>query len=200
MLERIRSRVTERWPFRFQSEWARVLSGGQEAVFGWIGVQHVMQHVDWNDVRLANTNTRTRTRRLWRYHTLFSRLLARSLRGLTRSQKPANYGVLDMGGGSVQMVLSIHHLGRLTAPNVPAEFAFDTTYLNASYTLYGNSYLGYGFNAARAALTERLAMDQIGTSAMRSSARSTSKATIICASLFTHLHSQLLKFVYSLLV
>lgn len=121
ILESVRD-VLEASPFQFQREWAYILSGKEEGIFGWVTV---------NYLRGSILNHRGRIR---------------------VKDAPPPTAVMDLGGGSVQLVYSL-------PPDVaaPDEYSGEIDLGGRKYTLYSASHSNFGLNHAREVVGEFLA-------------------------------------------
>ncbi|XP_070541457.1 ectonucleoside triphosphate diphosphohydrolase 4-like isoform X2 [Ptychodera flava] len=140
ILEDIRKDVPKDFNFLFSETHAEVISGKEEGVYAWIGINFVLgrfNHADDDDpvvsVDVGNTNNETR---LLRKRTV---------------------GVLDMGGGSAQIAFEVPNSEEL-AKNLLAEFNLgcDVHKTEHVYRVYVTTFLGYGGNAARERYEKKL--------------------------------------------
>jgi len=104
-------------PFLFRPEWAYILSGSDEGVFGWVAVNYL-------------------------------------LGALTPQGSADISGVVDLGGGSVQLVYPA------MAATIPrAEDVREVAFASHTHSLYARSFSGYGLDEARLRAARILVQD-----------------------------------------
>ncbi|XP_077991971.1 ectonucleoside triphosphate diphosphohydrolase 4-like isoform X2 [Glandiceps talaboti] len=141
ILDDIRNDVPKDFNFLFSETHAEVISGKEEGIYAWIGINFVLgrfDHADDDDpvVQIELTGAATHETPLLRKRTV---------------------GVLDMGGGSAQIAFEVPNSEEL-AKNLMAEFNLgcDAHQTEHVYRVYVTTFLGYGGNAARERYEKRL--------------------------------------------
>lgn len=100
--------------FAFRDDWASIMSGTDEGLFGWVAVNYLLG----------------------------------SLSGIHSS---TTSGVIDLGGGSVQLVYA---LPPTTA--CPPEYSSNVSFAGRMHRLYVTSHLGFGLDEARMRAAQKL--------------------------------------------
>eukprot|EP00899_Mesostigma_viride_P008765 jgi/Mesvir1/17890/Mv12961-RA.2 len=85
---------------------------------------------------------------------------------LSSGELAKTVGLMDLGGGSVQIVHAIPDEAAQLAPDTGGAAVLRLHVLGQPYNVYVHSYLGYGLMAARAALLEGQAADESGSPCM----------------------------------
>uniref|UniRef100_A0A8C7UMP3 nucleoside-triphosphate phosphatase n=1 Tax=Oncorhynchus mykiss TaxID=8022 RepID=A0A8C7UMP3_ONCMY len=141
LLEDLRTDIPVRFNFLFSDSHVEVISGKQEGVYAWIGINFVLgkfNHVD-SDQQEALVRTRTT-------------------------------GVLDMGGVSTQIAYEVPKTVSFASPqqeevakNLLAEFNLgcDAHRTEHVYRVYVSTFLGFGGNAARQRYEESIVMNTL---------------------------------------
>uniref|UniRef100_A0A8C7GQ86 nucleoside-triphosphate phosphatase n=1 Tax=Oncorhynchus kisutch TaxID=8019 RepID=A0A8C7GQ86_ONCKI len=143
LLEDLRTDIPVRFNFLFSDSHVEVISGKQEGVYAWIGINFVLgkfNHVDsGGDQQEALVRTRTA-------------------------------GVLDMGGVSTQIAYEVPKTVSFASPqqeevakNLLAEFNLgcDAHRTEHVYRVYVSTFLGFGGNAARQRYEESIVMNTL---------------------------------------
>ncbi|MBN3296948.1 ENTP4 diphosphohydrolase, partial [Amia calva] len=133
LLEDLRTDVPVHFNFLFSDSHVEVISGKQEGVYAWIGINFVLgrfEHVEDGRFLLLYQNSLCQT--TWK---------ATALR---------TAGVLDMGGVSTQIAYEVPKTEEV-AKNLLAEFNLgcDAHRTEHVYRVYVSTFLGFGGNAAR---------------------------------------------------
>ena len=124
----IRELIHQQYPFRFENSWTRVITGSEEAIYDWLSVQQII--LLRGNLFAGNTTSR----------------------GL--SDASATTGIVDLGGGSVEVSFDPTNVGSHPDEDTFRSVEFD----EESYNVYGYSYLSYGHNEARKR-TQKLIID-----------------------------------------
>ncbi|XP_032869979.1 ectonucleoside triphosphate diphosphohydrolase 4 isoform X2 [Amblyraja radiata] len=159
ILEDLRTDIPLHYDFLFADSHAEVISGKQEGVYAWIGINFVLgrfNHISAGEDSVVEVNVPgTETQ-------------AAVVRKRTT-------GVLDMGGVSTQIAYEVPKTEEV-AKNLLAEFNLgcDAHHTDHVYRVYVTTFLGFGGNAARkryeeqivykTTLTNRLLGQKMGTS------------------------------------
>lgn len=125
-LQSIRNLITDDYPFRFDDpSWCRIITGTEEATFDWLSVQQI-RLLNEDSIDMKYQSLKQRIREVFVDETA---------------------GVIDMGGGSVEVAFNPEELDDNIDESTFVEVFFD----EEEYDIYGYSYLGYGHNSAREA-------------------------------------------------
>ncbi|XP_042314162.1 ectonucleoside triphosphate diphosphohydrolase 7 isoform X2 [Sceloporus undulatus] len=162
ILEDLVRDVPLEFDFLFSESHAEVISGKQEGVYAWIGINFVLGRFDHEEEEDA----------------LVSVTLAGQEEPLVRKR---TVGILDMGGASLQIAYEVSSSTLFSSPqqeeaakSLLADFNLgcDTQHTKHGYRVYVNTFLGFGGNFARQRYEElvrnrtiaynRLQGDQIG--------------------------------------
>lgn len=145
LLSSIRISIPRLCDFLFSETHVDVISGKQEAIYAWISINYALGQFD-HDV---SSNDQL---------TLVELPGAESVSHVRKK----TVGILDMGGGSIQIAMEIpHNLCRDSAKSsvkdLMSEFSLGCTQtdLDHSYCVYVNTFLNYGSNTARKIYVER---------------------------------------------
>lgn len=106
-------------PFRFEDDWAYIMSGKEEGVFGWVTVNYLLNALD---------------------------------------DKSRSRGVIDLGGGSVQLV---YHMPQ--GVRAHQDYSGEVLHGGKKHDLYVGTFAGYGLDHARDRLLESLKTDAADT-------------------------------------
>lgn len=123
ILQSIRSLVKSEYNFVFEDEWAKILSGTEESIYDWLTVQQI---------RLLYEDDEEEKNKILTNH-------------LKEIFYEATVGVIDMGGGSVEVAFVPSNYGDNPDMSTFQDVSFDGN----EYEVYGYSYLYYGHNEAR---------------------------------------------------
>ncbi|KAM9379583.1 ectonucleoside triphosphate diphosphohydrolase 7 [Phaethornis superciliosus] len=149
ILEDLVRNVPLEFDFLFSKSHAEVISGKQEGVYAWIGINFVLgrfDHEDEEDVMVT---------------------VAMGDQGESLVRK-RTVGILDMGGASLQIAYEVPDSGAFSSPqqeeaakSLLAEFNLgcDVQHTDHVYRVYVNTFLGFGGNFARQRY-EELALNQ----------------------------------------
>ncbi|XP_031732964.1 ectonucleoside triphosphate diphosphohydrolase 7-like isoform X1 [Anarrhichthys ocellatus] len=133
--------------FLFSSSHAEVISGKQEGVYAWIGINFVLgrfDHADEEDATVEVTTGSQNQRPISRRRTV---------------------GIMDMGGASLQIAYEVPSAITFTSPqeeeagkSVLAEFNLgcDVEHTQHVYRVYVTTFLGFGGNMARQRYEDQL--------------------------------------------
>ncbi|NWV75843.1 ENTP7 diphosphohydrolase, partial [Dasyornis broadbenti] len=125
--------------FLFSKSHAEVISGKQEGVYAWIGINFVLGRFDHEDEEDA----------------VVTIALGDQGKSLVRKR---TVGILDMGGASLQIAYEVPDSGAISSPqqeeaakSLLAEFNLgcDVQHTGHIYRVYVNTFLGFGGNFAR---------------------------------------------------
>ncbi|XP_035400749.1 ectonucleoside triphosphate diphosphohydrolase 7 isoform X1 [Cygnus atratus] len=125
--------------FLFSKSHAEVISGKQEGVYAWIGINFVLGRFDHEDEEAAVVTV----------------ALGDQAESLVRKR---TVGILDMGGASLQIAYEVPGSGAFSSPqqeeaakSLLAEFNLgcDVQHTGHVYRVYVNTFLGFGGNFAR---------------------------------------------------
>ncbi|XP_061856982.1 ectonucleoside triphosphate diphosphohydrolase 7 isoform X2 [Colius striatus] len=138
ILEDLVQNVPLEFDFLFSKSHAEVISGKQEGVFAWIGINFVLGRFDHEDDEDAVVTV----------------ALGDQGESLVRKR---TVGILDMGGASLQIAYEVPDSGAFppqqeeTAKSLLAEFNLgcDVQHTGHVYRVYVNTFLGFGGNFAR---------------------------------------------------
>ncbi|TSO88111.1 Ectonucleoside triphosphate diphosphohydrolase 4 [Bagarius yarrelli] len=141
LLEDLRTDIPVNFNFLFSDSHVEVISGKQEGVYAWIGINFVLgrfNHVDDDDDEVVEVQVPGGDQQ----ETLVRRRTA---------------GVLDMGGVSTQIAYEVPKTEEV-AKNLLAEFNLgcDAHRTEHVYRVYVSTFLGFGGNAARQRYEENL--------------------------------------------
>ncbi|XP_027008569.1 ectonucleoside triphosphate diphosphohydrolase 4 isoform X2 [Tachysurus fulvidraco] len=141
LLEDLRTDIPVNFNFLFSDSHVEVISGKQEGVYAWIGINFVLgrfNHVDDGDEEVVEVQVPGGDQQ----ETLVRRRTA---------------GVLDMGGVSTQIAYEVPKTEEV-AKNLLAEFNLgcDAHRTEHVYRVYVSTFLGFGGNAARQRYEENL--------------------------------------------
>ncbi|XP_060786682.1 ectonucleoside triphosphate diphosphohydrolase 4 isoform X2 [Neoarius graeffei] len=141
LLEDLRTDIPVNFNFLFSDSHVEVISGKQEGVYAWIGINFVLgrfNHVDDGDDEIVEVQVPGGDQQ----ETLVRRRTA---------------GVLDMGGVSTQIAYEVPKTEEV-AKNLLAEFNLgcDAHRTEHVYRVYVSTFLGFGGNAARQRYEENL--------------------------------------------
>ncbi|XP_060736884.1 ectonucleoside triphosphate diphosphohydrolase 4 isoform X2 [Tachysurus vachellii] len=141
LLEDLRTDIPVNFNFLFSDSHVEVISGKQEGVYAWIGINFVLgrfNHVDDGDDEVVEVQVPGGDQQ----ETLVRRRTA---------------GVLDMGGVSTQIAYEVPKTEEV-AKNLLAEFNLgcDAHRTEHVYRVYVSTFLGFGGNAARQRYEENL--------------------------------------------
>ncbi|XP_074855472.1 ectonucleoside triphosphate diphosphohydrolase 7 isoform X2 [Carettochelys insculpta] len=165
ILEDLVKNVPLEFDFLFSETQAEVISGKQEGVYAWIGINFVLGRFDHEEEEDA--------------------MVTVALGGQTESLvRKRTVGILDMGGASLQIAYEVPSMEVFSSPqqeesakSLLAEFNLgcDVQHTEHVYRVYVNTFLGFGGNLARQRYEElvlnqtsvqhRLQGQQIGTTA-----------------------------------
>ncbi|NWR59450.1 ENTP7 diphosphohydrolase, partial [Bucorvus abyssinicus] len=138
ILEDLVRNVPLEFDFLFSKSHAEVISGKQEGVYAWIGINFVLGRFDHEDEEDAVVTV----------------ALGNQGESLVRKR---TVGILDMGGASLQIAYEVPDSGAFspqqeeTAKSLLAEFNLgcDVQHTGHVYRVYVNTFLGFGGNFAR---------------------------------------------------
>uniref|UniRef100_U3K0M8 Ectonucleoside triphosphate diphosphohydrolase 7 n=1 Tax=Ficedula albicollis TaxID=59894 RepID=U3K0M8_FICAL len=132
--------------FLFSKSHAEVISGKQEGVYSWIGINFVLGRFDHEDEEDAVVTV----------------ALGDQRKSLVRKR---TVGILDMGGASLQIAYEVPDSGAISSPqqdeaakSLLAEFNLgcDVQHTGHMYRVYVNTFLGFGGNFARQRYEEQV--------------------------------------------
>ncbi|KFW76418.1 Ectonucleoside triphosphate diphosphohydrolase 7, partial [Manacus vitellinus] len=139
ILEDLVRNVPLEFDFLFSKSHAEVISGKQEGVYAWIGINFVLGRFDHEDEEDAMVTV----------------ALGDQGKSLVRKR---TVGILDMGGASLQIAYEVPDSGAVSSPqqeeaakSLLAEFNLgcDVQHTGHVYRVYVNTFLGFGGNFAR---------------------------------------------------
>ncbi|KFQ41297.1 Ectonucleoside triphosphate diphosphohydrolase 7, partial [Nestor notabilis] len=139
ILEDLVRNVPQEFDFLFSKSHAEVISGKQEGVYAWIGINFVLGRFDHEDEEDAVVTV----------------ALGDKGESLVRKR---TVGILDMGGASLQIAYEVPDSGAFSSPqqeeaakSLLAEFNLgcDVQHTGHVYRVYVNTFLGFGGNFAR---------------------------------------------------
>ncbi|XP_030917411.1 ectonucleoside triphosphate diphosphohydrolase 7 [Geospiza fortis] len=140
ILEDLVTNVPLEFDFLFSKSHAEVISGKQEGVYAWIGINFVLGRFDHEDEEDAVVTV----------------ALGDQGKPLVRKR---TVGILDMGGASLQIAYEVPDSGAISSPqqqdeaakSLLAEFNLgcDVQHTGHLYRVYVNTFLGFGGNFAR---------------------------------------------------
>ncbi|XP_041317461.1 ectonucleoside triphosphate diphosphohydrolase 7 isoform X1 [Pyrgilauda ruficollis] len=140
ILEDLVTNVPLEFDFLFSKSHAEVISGKQEGVYSWIGINFVLGRFDHEDEEDAVVTV----------------ALGDQGKSLVRKR---TVGILDMGGASLQIAYEVPDSGAISSPqqqdeaakSLLAEFNLgcDVQHAGHMYRVYVNTFLGFGGNFAR---------------------------------------------------
>ncbi|NXD67837.1 ENTP7 diphosphohydrolase, partial [Eolophus roseicapillus] len=139
ILEDLVRNVPQEFNFLFSKSHAEVISGKQEGVYAWIGINFVLGRFDHEDEEDAVVTV----------------ALGDKGESLVRKR---TVGILDMGGASLQIAYEVPDSGDFSSPqqeeaakSLLAEFNLgcDVQHTGHVYRVYVNTFLGFGGNFAR---------------------------------------------------
>ncbi|XP_037997107.1 ectonucleoside triphosphate diphosphohydrolase 7 isoform X3 [Motacilla alba alba] len=140
ILEDLVTNVPLEFDFLFSKSHAEVISGKQEGVYAWIGINFVLGRFDHEDEEDAVVTV----------------ALGDQGKSLVRKR---TVGILDMGGASLQIAYEVPDSGAISSPqqqdeaakSLLAEFNLgcDVQHTGHMYRVYVNTFLGFGGNFAR---------------------------------------------------
>ncbi|NXN28313.1 ENTP7 diphosphohydrolase, partial [Nycticryphes semicollaris] len=139
ILEDLVRNVPLEFDFLFSKSHAEVISGKQEGVYAWIGINFVLGRFDHEDEEDAVVTV----------------ALGDQRESLVRKR---TVGILDMGGASLQIAYEVPDSGAFSSPqqeeaakSLLAEFNLgcDVQHTGHMYRVYVNTFLGFGGNFAR---------------------------------------------------
>ncbi|XP_032220507.2 ectonucleoside triphosphate diphosphohydrolase 4-like [Nematostella vectensis] len=125
ILDDLRTDIPKNYDFQFTSSHAEVITGKQEGVYSWIGVNFVLGRFDHTEHIDPKSTTSTVSRK-------------------------ATVGALDMGGASAQIAYEVPK-GTFVPSDLLAEvnLGCDSHQTIHNYRVYVSTFLGFGGNAAR---------------------------------------------------
>ncbi|XP_043939051.1 ectonucleoside triphosphate diphosphohydrolase 4 isoform X2 [Protopterus annectens] len=134
ILEDLRTDIPAHFDFLFSDSHAEVISGKQEGVYAWIGINFVLgrfDHVDNEDSPVVEVHVPG----------------SENQKALVRKRTT---GIIDMGGVSTQLAYEVPQTEEV-AKNLLAEFNLgcDAHQTDHVYRVYVATFLGFGGNAAR---------------------------------------------------
>lgn len=147
ILEDLVTDVPLEFDFLFSSSHAEVISGKQEGVYAWIGINFVLGRFDHADEEDATVEVTTS---------------AQNQHPISRRR---TVGIMDMGGASLQIAYEVPNLISFSSPqeeeaakSVLAEFNLgcDVEHTQHVYRVYVTTFLGFGGNMARQRYEDRL--------------------------------------------
>ncbi|NXX34167.1 ENTP7 diphosphohydrolase, partial [Nicator chloris] len=140
ILDDLVANVPLEFDFLFSKSHAEVISGKQEGVYAWIGINFVLGRFDHEDEEDAVVT------------------VALGAQGKSVVRK-RTVGILDMGGASLQIAYEVPDSGAISSPqqqeeaakSLLAEFNLgcDVQHTGHVYRVYVNTFLGFGGNFAR---------------------------------------------------
>ncbi|NWS84467.1 ENTP7 diphosphohydrolase, partial [Toxostoma redivivum] len=139
ILDDLVTNVPLEFDFLFSKSHAEVISGKQEGVYSWIGINFVLGRFDHEDEEDAVVTV----------------ALGDMGKSLVRKR---TVGILDMGGASLQIAYEVPDSGAISSPqqeeaakSLLAEFNLgcDVQHTGHMYRVYVNTFLGFGGNFAR---------------------------------------------------
>ncbi|XP_067156202.1 ectonucleoside triphosphate diphosphohydrolase 7 [Apteryx mantelli] len=139
ILEDLVRNVPLEFDFLFSKSHAEVISGKQEGVYAWIGINFVLGRFEHEDEEDAVVTV----------------ALGDQVESLVRKR---TVGILDMGGASLQIAYEVPSSGAFSSPqqeeaakSLLAEFNLgcDVQHTGHVYRVYVNTFLGFGGNFAR---------------------------------------------------
>ncbi|XP_030057676.1 ectonucleoside triphosphate diphosphohydrolase 4 isoform X2 [Microcaecilia unicolor] len=141
ILEDLRTDIPVHFDFLFSDSHAEVISGKQEGVYAWIGINFVLgrfEHVEDDDDAVVEVN-----------------IPGSENKELVLRKRTA--GILDMGGVSTQIAYEVPKTEEV-AKNLLAEFNLgcDAHQTEHVYRVYVATFLGFGGNAARQRYEEHI--------------------------------------------
>ncbi|KAJ1389319.1 Nucleoside phosphatase GDA1/CD39 [Sesbania bispinosa] len=178
ILQAVRDLLKERSTLKYEPDAVTVLDGTQEGAFQWdINGDNVGRRTsaiaivrecmwfkgclqEWSEIPTNDGGLRTWTTTMIRNHQLgwWLEVISGTMTGVNnngclRKDYSETVGVVDLGGGSVQMAYAISETGAAKAPKVPDRedpYVKEMFLRGRKYYLYVHSYLRYGLLAARA--------------------------------------------------
>ncbi|XP_054460088.1 ectonucleoside triphosphate diphosphohydrolase 7-like isoform X1 [Anoplopoma fimbria] len=147
ILEDLVTDVPLEFDFLFSSSHAEVISGKQEGVYAWIGINFVLGRFDHADEEDATVEVTTGSQN---QHPISRR---------------RTVGIMDMGGASLQIAYEVPSAITFTSPqeeeagkSVLAEFNLgcDVEHTQHVYRVYVTTFLGFGGNMARQRYDDQL--------------------------------------------
>ncbi|XP_058143842.1 ectonucleoside triphosphate diphosphohydrolase 4 isoform X6 [Dasypus novemcinctus] len=141
ILEDLLTDIPVHFDFLFSDSHAEVISGKQEGVYAWIGINFVLgrfEHIEDDDEAVVEVNVPG----------------SESSEAITRKRTA---GILDMGGVSTQIAYEVPKTEEV-AKNLLAEFNLgcDVHQTEHVYRVYVATFLGFGGNAARQRYEDRI--------------------------------------------
>lgn len=155
ILEDIVSDVPLEFDFLFSESHAEVISGKQEGVYAWIGINFVLGRFDHADDEAATVEVTSSSQ---------------SRQPISRRR---TVGIMDMGGASLQIAYEVPGAITFNSPeqeeagkSVLAEFNLgcDVEHTEHVYRVYVTTFLGFGGNMARQRYEDQLLNDTINNS------------------------------------
>ncbi|XP_056351077.1 ectonucleoside triphosphate diphosphohydrolase 7 isoform X2 [Oenanthe melanoleuca] len=146
ILDDLVTNVPLEFDFLFSKSHAEVISGKQEGVYSWIGINFVLGRFDHEDEEDAVVTV----------------ALGDQRKSLVRKR---TVGILDMGGASLQIAYEVPDSGAISSPqqeeaakSLLAEFNLgcDVQHTGHMYRVYVNTFLGFGGNFARQRYEEQV--------------------------------------------
>jgi ectonucleoside triphosphate diphosphohydrolase 5/6 len=131
-LEAVRQEIKS-YGFLFEDDWVAMITGTQEATYDWLSIQEIIYIESYYNASYI----------FYQFPSI---------------SKTTTIGVIDLGGGSVEMTFypPDDALGTTVNEGEFVALNFNTKY----YDIYGHSYLGYGHNSARTLLQGTLSNNQ----------------------------------------
>ena len=117
MVEAVEARLRGRYPFRVVEGGVGIMDGSEEGVYAWMTVNYLMGRIRAGEG------------------------------GVTDSEAGGTYAVLDLGGGSTQIVFEPETSGEVVLRE--GEHRYALVVEGEERVLYQHSYLGYGLKSAR---------------------------------------------------
>lgn len=152
ILEDIVSDVPLEFDFLFSQSHAEVISGKQEGVYAWIGINFVLGRFDHADEEAATVEVTTSSQ---------------SRQPMSRRR---TVGIMDMGGASLQIAYEVPGVIKFNSPveeeagkSMLAEFNLgcDVEHTQHIYRVYVTTFLGFGGNMARQRYEDQLLNDTV---------------------------------------
>ncbi|XP_067115779.1 ectonucleoside triphosphate diphosphohydrolase 7-like isoform X1 [Osmerus mordax] len=171
ILEDLVSDVTKEFDFLFSRSHAEVISGKQEGVYAWIGINFVLgrfDHADDEDDAMVEVTTGSQA------HQPISRR--------------RTVGIMDMGGASLQIAYEVPSAVTFSSPEqeevgktLLAEFNLgcDVDHTDHVYRVYVTTFLGFGGNMARQRYEDQLVNNTLARNRLSGEQRGLSESSAL---------------------